>query len=160
MRDISLSLIAVVALAAPACKRTARAPCPFDLGGVWVNASDERYAYRLADKGGEVTGEFFLRQPSGALTPHAPGEVPVTFSLRRDGVRLEGTMRSTGNSPSGKPCQIDFAVKVTSCTQEQLQVQSEMSAPLDDSCHRLRNLPDGGTVRPDLAEFVWSRQNR
>jgi hypothetical protein len=155
-RLTTLALIAA-ALAAPACKRNARTPCPFDLGGVWVNASDERYGYRLADDGTRVTGEFFLRQPSGAATPRATGEAPVTFSLRRDGTRLEGTMRSSAASRSGKPCEVDFAVRFSSCTPEQLQVVSEMSAPLDDACRRIRDLPDGGAVPPDLAEFVWVR---
>ncbi len=143
-----------------ACKRAQAGPCAFDLGGVWINASDERYGYRLEDQGSQVTGEFFLRQPSGAATPRAPGEAAVTLALRRDGSALAGTMRSTALTAAGKSCEVEFTVKVGTCTPEQLQVTSEMTAPLDEQCRRIQNLPDGGPVARDLAEFLWVRPGK
>src|SRR5438046_1481707 len=105
-------LLLVLACTA-ACKRAPATPCPFDLGGVWLNASDERYAYRLTDRGAEVTGEFFLRQPDGSETPLADGEQRITLSLRRDGAQLAGIMRSQSPTPAGKQCPVDFALKIT-----------------------------------------------
>ena len=66
-------------------------------------------------------------------------------------------MRSQSATRAGKQCPVDFTLKITSCTPEQLQVVSEVSAPLDESCQRIRALPDGGAVRADLAEFLWVR---
>jgi hypothetical protein len=152
-----LTLLALAAALGPACKRAPAAPCPFDLGGVWVNASDERYGYRLQDSGAQVTGEFFLREPSGAAIPRAAGEAPITFSLRRDGSALAGTMRGSAATRSGKSCELDFTVRITTCAPAQLQVVSEATAQLGEDCQRLRGLPDGGQIRPDLAEFVWIR---
>lgn len=132
-----------------ACKRPPQGPCPFDLGGTWVNASDERYRYSVDDHGAELSGKLLL-----------PGDPPVTITLRRDGEKLAGTMRSQAASRSGKPCQVDFELRVSSCTPQEIKVVSEMSLPLDDACRRIRDLPDGGAVQPDLAEFVWVRPHR
>jgi hypothetical protein len=162
MTDIAMTLRAAallcLLLAPLACKRGPQDPCAAELTGTWVNASDSRYAYRLTDRQGEVAGEFFLRQPDGSATPRAPGEAPIAISLRRARGELTGAMRGPSETKGGKACLVDFQLRVTSCRPDVLQVQGEASVPLDESCQRLRALPDGGPVPQDLVEFVWTRE--
>ena len=150
-------LAGLLLLGAAACKKAPppQGACPFDLGGTWVNASDERYAYTLVDRGPTLAGEFFLRQPDGSATPRAAGEVPITLSLARGPAEIAGTMRSPAATPSGKPCSFDFEIRFTSCKPDELRVLSEATAPLDESCRRLGHLPDGGPIGRDLAEYTW-----
>ena len=154
-----LAALALALLGTTACKRPPQGSCPFDLGGTWVNANDERYAYRLTDRGGTISGELYLRQPDGSATPRAAGEAPITLSLARGPAEVAGTMRSPARTPAGKECQVDFSVRLASCQSDALQVVAELSAPLDEACQRLRHLPDGGAVPPDLAEYTWIRSS-
>jgi hypothetical protein len=145
-------------LCAPACKRPPQGACPFDLSGTWVNANDERYGYLLVDKGDEITGEFFLRNPDGSRLPRPSGEAPVTLTLRRGTVEVAGVMTSPAKTPKGRECRMDFSIKLAACQRDTLQVQGELSAPLTESCERLKGLPDGGAIPPDLIEYQWVRQ--
>ena len=157
MRPRIAAALALALAAAPACKRAPQGACPIDLGGTWVNANDERYAYRLTDRGAAISGEFFLRQPDGSATPRAAGEPAITLSLGRGPVEVAGTIRSPARTPSGKDCQVDFSVRIFSCQADELRVQSELSAPLAESCQRLLQLPDGGALPRDIAEYTWLR---
>jgi len=150
-----LALASLLLLGAAACKRAQPGACAFDLSGAWLNANDERYAYTLTDRGRQIAGEFYLRQPDGSATPRAPGEAPITLTLERGPTEVSGTMRSPARTPGGKECQVDFEVRLTSCKPDELRVVGELSAPLDESCRRLLQLPDGGPLRRDLAEYTW-----
>lgn len=152
-----LAAILLALLCAPACKKPQGA-CPFDLTGKWVNANDERYGYTLNDRGTEITGEFFLRNPDGSALPRTGKEEPVTILLRRGATEVAGVMNSPATTPKGRECRVDFSIKLAACERDALQVQGELSAPLTESCERLRGLPDGGAVPPDLIEYQWVRQ--
>lgn len=130
--------------------------CPQDLSGVWVNASDTAYAYRLRDHGAQVEGVFFHRAPDGGAMPPEPTEEPITIELHRTAAALAGAMRSYDRTPNGARCPVEFGLSVTSCKPGALQVVSEIAAPLRDDCARRRE-PDGGESPPDLSEFIWER---
>src|SRR5437868_9526645 len=113
-----------------ACKKSPpQGACPFDLTGTWVNANDERYAYRLVDEGKQIQGEFFLRNPDGSPLPAPAGEAPVTLMLRRGAIEVAGVMNSPAKTPHGRECRVEVSVKLASCQQNALQVQGELSAP-------------------------------
>jgi len=112
-------------------------PCPFDLSGTWVNASDPSFAYRLRDARGAVEGEL-------------AADASVTLRLLRPS--LSGSMRAPAASKSGKPCPFDFSLRVTICRAGELQIRAEAAAQLDDDCRRV------APARPDLVEFLWIRR--
>jgi hypothetical protein len=130
--------------------------CPQDLSGVWVNASDTTYAYRLRDHGDQVDGLFFHRAPDGGVVPPEPTEEPMTIELHRTASALAGAMHSYDRSAKGALCPVEFGLSVTSCKPASLQVVSEIAAPIQDDCTRQRE-PDGGESAPDLSEFIWER---
>ncbi|HKB75974.1 MAG TPA: hypothetical protein VKC58_05225, partial [Myxococcales bacterium] len=82
MSRSALAFCAAVALAA-GCKRAQPRYCDQDLSGVWVNASDPAYAYRLEDRGDSVRGRFFRREADGGEVAPEPGDDPMLIDLRR-----------------------------------------------------------------------------
>ncbi|GAC1549106.1 MAG: hypothetical protein NVS2B9_15830 [Myxococcales bacterium] len=130
--------------------------CPQDLSGVWVNASDTAYAYRLRDHGERVEGVFFRREPDGGPVAPEPTQEPITLEMHRTASALAGTVRSYDRSAKGARCAVEFGLSVTSCKPDALQVVSEVAAPIQDDCTRPREA-DGGEAQPDLSEFVWER---
>jgi hypothetical protein len=152
------ALFAVLLCGAPACKRKPPAPrfCPQDLSGVWVNASDATFGYRLRDRGERVDGLFFHRAPDGGIEQPAPTEEPITLELHRSDTALAGAMQTFDRTPGGRRCPVEFGLSVAACNPGSLQVITEMAMAIDESCKRAREA-DGGEPHPDLAEFVWER---
>jgi hypothetical protein len=149
-------VFAVACLAAAACKREPPAQprfCEQDLSGVWLNSSDRSFAYSFRDVGGVVSGEYMQRAEDGGLT--RPAE-PVTFELKRTDTAIAGVMRSSGTTPSGKTCAVEFETRISDCKPEALQVVSEVSAPIGDDCKR-HLAEDGGAIPPDFREFRFER---
>jgi hypothetical protein len=130
--------------------------CPQDLSGVWVNASDTAYAYRLHDRGDQIDGVFFHRSADGGVIPPEPSEEPTTIEMHRTAAALAGAMRSYDRNRSGARCPIEFGLSVTVCKPNSLQVISEIAAPIEDDCRRRRE-SDGGDSPLDLSEFIWER---
>ena len=150
-----LALAALVAGAA--CKR-APPPvrfCSQDISGVWVNASDPHFAYRLEDKGDTVTGKFFVRELDGGEATSQPAET-ILLELKRATETLDGVMKATGQSTSGRTCPIDFKLQVTSCDAASMQVVAETKVSVRDDCARARE-EDGGPARTTLVEYRWER---
>src|SRR5712671_1568113 len=147
----------LAALSIAACKR-APPPgyCAQGLSGVWVNATDRAYAYRLADQGDSVAGKYFHRDIDGGEVPARPGDDPMLIELHRTSTALAGTMKTKGASPSGKPCDLEFALRVSSCQPDALQVVAETSVQLRDDCTRQKE-EDGGVVPAQLTEYRWER---
>lgn len=158
MSNAALYSCAVFALLA-GCKR-APAPqlryCDQDLTGVWVNASDPSYAYRLEDQGASVRGEFFRREADGGEAPPDPDEEPMLIELRRSANALSGTMKTRGDTPGGRSCDLEFAIRVSSCQPEALQVVGETSYDVREDCTRQKQ-EDGGEIPPRLTEHRWER---
>jgi hypothetical protein len=152
-----LALAALVAVAA--CKKPLPATrfCSQDLSGVWVNASDTHYAYRLDDKGETVKGKFFAREPDGGESTSQPGEA-ILIELRRGTETLEGVMKASGQSPTGRTCPIDFKLQVTSCEAATMQVVAETRVSVRDDCSRARS-EDGGLATA-LVEYRWERPGK
>jgi hypothetical protein len=152
MRPIAFALL----FAAAACKTAPPAPkfCDQDLSGVWVNASDTRFAYRLSDKGDTVNGQFFAREADGGEAP--PEGEPIRFELKRGSDTLAGTMKGSGESPSGRVCPVDFKLNVTSCEATHLQIVAETRVNVRDDCSRART-EDGGIAKATLVEYRWQR---
>jgi hypothetical protein len=154
MRKICLLL-----LLCAACKKPAPPPapperfCDQDLSGVWLNASDRGFAYRLLDQGEVLRGEFQERDPDGGLRNPAD---PITLELHRTADALAGVMRSTGEAPSGRVCHVEFGIKITSCQPGALQAVVETAIPIADDCKR-RTADDGGELPPTLVEFRFER---
>src|SRR5450432_1535504 len=139
-----------------ACKRPpppAPAFCDQDLSGMWVNSSDNHFAYRLRDHGDVVRGEFIEREDDGGLS--TPDE-PMLFELHRADGGISGVMRSRQQLPSGRLCPVEYGFEVTVCHADALQAQVEIAAHLDEECKRAR-LEDGGEIPPDLREFRIQR---
>lgn len=155
---IRAALLLFSAAALAGCKRNQAEPryCSQDLSGVWVNSSDESYAYRLNDHREVVRGQFFQRQPDGGEAPPEPGDEPMLIELHRTATALAGTMRTKGEAPSGRPCDLDFALRVSSCQPDALQVVAETSYDVRDDCTR-QKAEDGGDLPPRLTEFRWER---
>jgi len=142
-----------------ACKRSAQPEpryCPQDVSGVWVNSSDAAYAYRLNDHGDVVRGKFFHRAPDGGDAPAEPGEDPMLIELHRTANALAGTMRTKGEAPGGRRCDLEFGIRVSSCQPAALQVVAETSYDVRDDCTR-QKAEDGGDLPPTLTEYRWER---
>ncbi|HWE25920.1 MAG TPA: hypothetical protein VG496_18435 [Myxococcales bacterium] len=158
MPRFRLFLFVAVALLA-GCKRTGSAPryCNEDLSGVWVNASDDSYAYRLDDHGDVVRGKFFRREPDGGEAAPEPGDDPMLIELHRTSTALAGTMRTKGEAPPvGRRCDLEFGIRVSSCQREALQIVVETSYDVRDDCTR-QKAEDGGDLPPELTEYRWDR---
>jgi hypothetical protein len=155
---IRAALLLFVATLLSGCKRNQAEPryCGQDLSGVWVNSSDESYAYRLTDGREVVRGQFFHRQADGGETPAEPGDEPMLIELHRTATALAGTMRTRGESPGGRPCDLEFAIRVTSCQPDALQVVAETSYDVREDCTR-QKAEDGGDLPPQLIEYRWER---
>jgi hypothetical protein len=145
-----------------ACKREAPPPpkaaryCDQNLTGVWVNSSDSRFAYRIDDRGSVVDGKFFRREADGGAAAETAGEEPMTIELHRTADALSGAMKTTGETPSGRKCPVEFALRVSSCQPQALQVVAEMQLGLRDDCSRAKDA-DGGEPKPELVEFRWDK---
>jgi hypothetical protein len=152
-----LLLFAAAALLA-GCKRNQAEPryCSQDLSGVWVNSSDESFAYRLTDHREVVRGEFFRRQTDGGEAAPDPREQPMLIELHRTATALAGTMRTKGEAPGGRPCDLEFALRVSSCQPDALQVVAETAYDVREDCTR-QKAEDGGDIPPQLTEFRWER---
>jgi hypothetical protein len=158
MRPASRCAAALLCLAA--CKKSApQAPAPAarfcdqDLTGVWLNSSDNHFAYRFRDHGDLIRGEFQERKDDGSL--RNPDE-PITFELHRTATALAGVMRSTERTPGGRDCPVEFGIDVTTCRDRSLQATVEMEVPVDEQCRR-KSLEDGGVAETHRTEFVFSR---
>jgi hypothetical protein len=153
MRRLALALL----VAAAACKKPPPAArfCGQDLSGVWVNASDEHFGYRLEDKGDTVNGKFFARESDGGESTSQPGET-ILIELRRGAETLDGVMKGSGPSQSGRTCPIDFKLQVTSCDPGTMQVVAETRVNVRDDCARARE-EDGGLQKTTLVEYRWDR---
>jgi len=152
MRPLAYALLVATA----ACKRPPPAPkfCDQDLSGVWVNASDTHFAYRLSDKGDTVNGQFFAREADGGEAP--PEGEPIPIELKRAAGTLAGVMKGSGQTPSGRVCPVDFKLNVTSCEAASLQVVAETRVSVGDDCTRSRS-EDGGIAKATLVEYRWQR---
>jgi hypothetical protein len=128
--------------------------CNQDLSGVWVNASDTHFAYRLTDKGDNVRGKFFSREDDGGEAA-STGE-PILIEMQRTQEALQGVMKASGQSPSGRTCPIDFKLQVSSCEPDALQVIAETKVSVRDDCARAR-AEDGGEAPVRLVEYRWER---
>jgi hypothetical protein len=150
-------LLFVALVAAGACKRQPPVArfCNQDLSGVWINASDPHFAYRLEDKGETVKGKFFARELDGGESTSQPGEA-ILIELKRGAETLEGVMKSSGQSPTGRACPIDFKLQVASCESANIQVVAETKVSVRDDCSRARE-EDGGLARTTLVEYRWER---
>ena len=85
----------------------------------------------------------------------------MIIELHRTPTALAGVMRSTGLTAGGHRCPVEYGLSVTVCKPGSLQVVSEISVPIDESCKRLRETADGGSdggeVPSTLAEYLWER---
>jgi hypothetical protein len=157
MRSSGLLLFVAVMLLG-GCKRNQPEPryCNQDLSGVWLNSTDEAFAYRLNDHGDVVRGKFFHRQPDGGETAPEPGDDPMLIELHRTANALAGTMRTKGEAPGGRHCDLEFGVHVTSCQHDSLQVVAETSYDVREDCTRQKG-EDGGDLPQTLTEYRWDR---
>jgi len=155
-------LVLLVCLAfAPivACKRAPPPEpryCDQNLSGVWVNASDPAYAYRLTDHGDAVRGKYFHPHADGGEAAPEPGDDPMLIDLHRTSSALAGTMKTKGEAPGGRRCDLEFAVRVSSCRPDVLQVVGESSYEVREDCTRQKQ-EDGGHIPPRLTEYRWER---
>ena len=92
-------------------------------------------------------------QPTGIICASLSKTELSTFCT---GEALSGVMRSQGPTPSGKPCPIEFGIRVTSCPPGAIQAVVETSVPINEACQR-QTAPDGGEASPTLAEFRFER---
>ena len=155
MRQSVLLFCAAISISA-GCKRAPPRYCDQDLSGVWVNASDPAYAYRLEDDGKSVRGKFFRRESDGGEAAPEPGDDPMLIDLHRTDKALAGTMKSKGEAPGGRRCDLEFTMRVSSCQPDALQVVGETSYDVRDDCSRQKE-EDGGVIAPRLTEYRWER---
>jgi hypothetical protein len=152
----ALLLVAACKREAPPTPQKAAAYCDQNLTGVWVNSTDPSFAYRLDDRGSVVDGKFFRRDADGGAAAGAPGDEPMTIELHRTADALSGAMKTTGEAPSGRKCPVEFALRVSSCQPQALQVVAEMQMGVRDDCSRAKEA-DGGEPKPELVEFRWDK---
>jgi hypothetical protein len=158
MRAQSGLLLSVVLPLFAGCKRNQPEAryCNEDLSGVWVNSTDEAFAYRLNDHGDVVRGKFFRREPDGGEAAPEPGDDPMLIELHRTATSLAGTMRTKGDAPGGRRCDLEFGLRVSSCLRDALQVVAEASYDVREDCTR-QKAEDGGDLPPALTEYRWER---
>jgi hypothetical protein len=150
-------LFCAAAALSTACKRAPPRYCDQDLSGVWVNASDPAYAYRLEDHGDTVRGRFFRRGADGGDVAPEPGDDPLLIDLRRTDKALAGTMTTKGEAPGSKRrCDLAFTARVSTCQPDALQVVAETSYDVREDCTRQKG-EDGGVLPPRLTEYRWER---
>jgi hypothetical protein len=140
------------------CKRNQPATryCNQDLSGIWVNSTDEAFAYRLNDHGDVVRGKFFRREPDGGDAAPEAGDDPIVIELHRTATGLAGMMRTKGDAPGGRRCDLEFGVRISSCQPDALQVVGETSYDVREDCTR-QKAEDGGDLPPVLTEYRWDR---
>ena len=146
-------------LAAAACRKASPPQprfCDQDLSGLWLNSSDRHFAYHFREDGGVIRGDYLQREDDGGLSN--PAE-PITFELHRTNEAVSGVMRTTGESPSGRACPVEFETRISDCKTDALQVVVEVSAALGEDCKRTP-AEDGGIVPRDLREFRFERAGR
>ena len=102
-RSSLLQCVAVMLLAG--CKRNQPEPryCNQDLSGVWVNSTDEAFAYRLNDDGDLVRGKFFRREADGGEAAPEPGDDPMLIELHRTASARGSDNAPYPNTPQGPP---------------------------------------------------------
>jgi hypothetical protein len=154
----AILLVGFAASVLAGCKRNQPQAryCNEDLSGIWVNSTDEAFAYRLNDHGDVVRGKFFRRGPDGGDAAPEAGEDPMLIELHRTATALAGTMRTKGEAPGGKRCDLEFGIRVSSCQRDALQVVAETSYDVREDCSRQRS-EDGGDLPPVLTEYRWER---
>lgn len=103
-----------------------------------------------------IRGDYLQREDDGGLSD--PAE-PITFVLRRTSEAVSGVMRTTGESPSGRACPVDFETRINDCKPDALQVVVEVSAAVGEDCKRTP-AKDGGIAPRDLREFRFERAGR
>ena len=149
---------AAILLCLASCKKAGPPPpakfCDRDLSGLWLNASDQHYAYRFRDHGAIIRGEFQERADDGALkSPHEP----ITFELHRTDAALAGVMRSHQQTKGGRDCPVEFGIDVTTCSPGSLQATVEVEAPITEECKR-QLAEDGGDLPVARTEYVFVRE--
>jgi len=152
-------MVFVACLAAAACRKASQPQprfCDQDLSGLWLNSSDRHFAYHFREDGGVIRGDYLQREDDGGLSN--PAE-PITFELHRTNEAVSGVMRTTGESPSGRACPVEFETRISDCKTDALQVVVEVSAALGEDCKRTP-AEDGGIVPRDLREFRFERAGR
>ena len=152
-------MVFVACLAAAACRKASQPQprfCDQDLSGLWLNSSDRHFAYHFREDGGVIRGDYLQREDDGGLTN--PAE-PISFELHRTNEAVSGVMRTTGESPSGRACPVEFETRISDCKPDALQVVVEVSAALGEDCKRTP-AEDGGIVPRDLREFRFERAGR
>jgi hypothetical protein len=65
-------------------------------------------------------------------------------------------MKTTGESPSGRQCPVEFGLRVSSCQPQVVQVVAETQVGVRDDCTRAIEA-DGGEAAPVLVEFRWDK---
>ena len=103
-----------------------------------------------------IRGDYLQREDDGGLSN--PAE-PISFELHRTNEAVSGVMRTTGESPSGRACPVEFETRISDCKPDALQVVVEVSAALGEDCKRTP-AEDGGIVPRDLREFRFERAGR
>ncbi len=152
-------LVFLAWLGAAACRKASQPQpryCDQDLSGLWLNSSDRHFAYRFREDAGVIQGDYLQREDDGGLSN--PAE-PITFELHRTNEAVSGVMRTTGESPSGRACPVEFETRISDCKADALQVVVEVSAALGEDCKRTP-AEDGGIAPRDLREFRFERAGR
>jgi hypothetical protein len=149
-------IVFAACLAAAACKNASPPQprfCDQDLSGLWLNSSDRHFAYRFREDGGVIRGDYLQRDDDGGLS--SPRD-PITFELRRNDQSVSGVMRTSGESPTGRVCPVEFETRVSDCKPDALQMVVEVSAAIGEDCKRTP-AQDGGIGPRDLREFRFER---
>jgi hypothetical protein len=152
-------VVLLVCLVATSCRKASQPQprfCDQDLSGLWLNSSDRHFAYRFREDGGVIRGDYLQREDDGGLSD--PAE-PITFELRRTNEAVSGFMRTTGESPSGRACPVEFETRISDCKPDALQVVVEVSANISEDCKRTP-AKDGGIAPRDFREFRFERAGR
>jgi hypothetical protein len=125
-------------------------PCQArSLSGLWRDAADPSYVYRVEDLGSRV-----LARPTAAAEGTAVADAII--ELHRGVSELSGAVRQTGIQafPDGtrRSCTVEFAVRVLACPPGRLEMQVEQSGAVGPDCRRVR------AGDPDLARHAWVRE--
>ncbi len=144
-------LLAILCLAAcrppappPSCQATS-------LAGLWHDAEDPSYVYRVEDLGSRV-----LAHPTGPGDAGEPSAAATLVDLRRGPAELSGVVRQTGRfafpDGTGRTCTVEFGARVLACPPGRLEIEVEQSGAVDPQCRRIA---EGA---PDLAHHSWIRE--